>query len=186
MINNNGKDQLYFLDVSKTIKAVSLDLISYFSEEQFGGTILEQNFYHESSHMIDKVLEHNALYRTDAIYSEEKWWSFNPKEFIDLNPEYGGYYVSYEMMPMEYYQELFTTYFANDYGKSFSTEDRATILEAAMMGTSQIFSPNISEPLHDKLEYYCQSIRDCFDTTGWPTYTTWENTLRKAKVRAYE
>lgn len=302
MIDNSGKDQLYFWDVSKTSKADSLDLISYFSEEQLGGTILEQtyydqtktlsekcgatikiadqcettyldhiveqecdlqkvktglamiekaltsypdgffqqlrygnyrkieinlageiatkeqidsytptaflqhengkitmvlninetadiieqNFYHESSHMIDKVLEHNALYRTDAIYSEEKWWSFNPKEFIALNPEYGGYYVSYEMMPMEYYQELFTTYFANDYGKSFSTEDRATILEAAMMGTSQIFSPNISKPLHDKLEYYCQSIRDCFDTTGWPTYTTWENTLRKAEGRAYE
>lgn len=142
--------------------------------------VLEQNFYHESSHIIDKVLEHDALYREDALYSEEKWWSLNPEEFIELNPENGGYYESYEIMPMEYFQEKFSSYFAADYGKSFSTEDRATIFETAMIGTYQMFSPNVSYPLYSKLEYYCQCIRDCFDTTGWPEYTTWEAALREA------
>lgn len=139
---------------------------------------LEQNFYHESSHIIDKVLEHDAFYRDDALYSEETWWTLNPEEFIALNPENGGYYGSYEIMPMEYYQEIFTPYFAADYGKSFSTEDRATVFEAAMIGTYQIFSPQVSYPLYAKLEYYCRCIRDCFDTTDWPEYTAWEAALR--------
>lgn len=142
---------------------------------------LEQNFYHESSHIIDKVLAHDALYTDDALYSEEKWWSLNSEEFVALNPENGGYYGSYEIMPMEYYQEVFAPYFAVDYGKSFSTEDRATIFETAMVGTYQIFSPNVSYPLYLKLQYYCQCVRDCFDTTGWPEYTTWEATLRDAE-----
>lgn len=136
--------------------------------------ILERNFYHESSHMIDKVLEHDALYREDALYSEEIWASFNPEEFISLNPENAGYYGSYEIMPMEYFQEIFTPYFVSDYGKSFPTEDRAMIFENAMLRNTQIFSADVSEPLNRKLEYYCQCIRDCFDTTDWPERTAWE------------
>lgn len=141
---------------------------------------LEQNFYHESSHIIDKVLEHDALYREEALYSEEKWSSLNPKEFISLNPDCNGYYYSYAIMPMDYYQEIFTSYFASDYGKSFPTEDRATIFEAAMNGTTQIFSRNVSAPLYSKLEYYCQCIRDCFNTSGWPEYTAWEMALQES------
>lgn len=141
-----------------------------------GNDIIEQNFYHETSHMIDKVLEQNALYRADALYSEESWWSLNPKEFIALNPDKGGYFESYAMMPMEYYEEIFTSYFSEDYGKSFSTEDRATIFQTAMSGNTQIFSSN--DPLYAKLQYYCQCIRDCFDTTGWPEYTAWEKALQ--------
>lgn len=143
--------------------------------------ILEQNFYHESSHIIDKVLENDAFYREDALYAEETWWSFNPAEFIELNPAYGGYFESYEMMPMEYYEELFTSCFVIDYGKTFSTEDRATIFEQAMLGAAQIFSNERFPVVFSKLEYYCQCIRDCFDTTGWPEYTKWEATLNNAR-----
>lgn len=139
---------------------------------------LEGNVYHEFSHVIDKVLAHDALYREDALYSEETWWSMNPAEFINLNPEYGGYYESYEMMPMDYYQEDFTSYFVIDYGKTFSTEDRATIMEAAMSGNYRSFSKEVSEALYAKLEYYSQCIRDCFDTTGWPDVTKWEQALK--------
>ena len=28
-----------------------------------------------------------------------------------------------------------------------------------------------------KLEYLCRCIRDCFDTTGWPETTVWEQVL---------
>lgn len=140
---------------------------------------LKQNFYHESSHIIDQVLEHDALYREDALYSEETWCSMNPAEFFALNPAGNGYYESYAIMPMDYYQELFVPYFASDYGKSFSTEDRATIFENAMIGNRVIFSADVSAPLRAKLEYYCRCIRDCFDTTGWPDCTTWEAALNE-------
>lgn len=137
--------------------------------------VLEQNFYHESSHIIDQVLEHDAQYREDACFSEERWQSLNPETFLMLNPQYGGYYESYEIMPMTYYQEEFTPYFVIDYGKSFATEDRATIFEAAMMKKDDRLSAD--GPLHEKLEYYCQCIRDCFDTTGWGEETAWEAAL---------
>lgn len=142
-----------------------------------GAEALEQNFYHESSHIIDEVIAHDALYRETACFSEETWQSLNPESFRALNPEYGGYYESYEIMPMEYYQEEFTPYFVIDYGKSFATEDRATIFEAAMMKKDARLSADGSLPLHAKLEYYCKCIRDCFDTTNWPEYTTWEEAL---------
>lgn len=124
------------------------------------------------------MMAHDALYRDDALYSEETWWSMNPAEFINLNPEYGGYYESYEMMPMDYYQEDFTSYFVIDYGKTFFTEDRATIMEAAMSGNYRSFSKEVSEALYAKLEYYSQCICDCFDTTGWPDVTKWELALK--------
>lgn len=135
-------------------------------------SVLEQNFYHESSHIIDKVLEHDALYRDSSLYSEDTWTSLNPESFISLNPENGGYFFSYEIMPMDYYQEAFTPYFVSDYAKTFPTEDRATIFETAMMGNSQIFTVN--DPLRAKLSYYSNCIRDYFDTDGWPEYTAWE------------
>lgn len=136
-------------------------------------SILEQNFYHESSHIIDKHLEHVALYKENSLYSEETWASFNPADFIQLNPEYKGYYGSYDIMPMEYFDEAFTPYFVYDYGKSFPTEDRATIFETAMVGNTNIFS-GADNPLQKKLSYYSQCIRDAFDTTGWPECTAWE------------
>lgn len=142
-------------------------------------SILTQNIYHESSHIIDKVLELNALYREDALYSEEKWGALNPESFISLSPENSGYFYSYEMMPMVYYQEEFTSYFATDYGKSYPTEDRATIFETAMMGTSQVFDPEVSPGLHAKLEYYCNCIRDCFDTSSWIDTPLWEAVLNE-------
>lgn len=144
-----------------------------------GEDALLSNIYHESSHIIDKVLEHDALYRPDALFSEEQWQSMNPPEFAALSPETGGYYDSYEIMPMEYFQESFSSYFVIDYGKSFSTEDRATIFEAAMNGSFGRFPPEQFQPLYAKLEYYCRCIRDCFNTDGWPEQTAWELALAR-------
>ena len=140
--------------------------------------IIEQNFYHESSHIIDKRLEYNALYRENALYSEETWSSFNPSSFFRLNPECNGYFGSYEIMPMDYFQEEFTPYFVSDYGKSFATEDRSTIFETAMAKNADIFS-DASNPLWKKLSYYSECIRDDFDTTGWPECTVWEEPIKE-------
>lgn len=140
-----------------------------------GSEVVEQNFYHETSHIIDKVLEWDSLHRDGALYSETAWQELNPAEFIALNPAAGGYYDSYEIMPMEYYQESFSNYFAIDYGKSFATEDRATIFELAMTGNALRFRQ--AAPLYEKLEYYSLCIRDCFDTDGWPECTVWEAAL---------
>ena len=140
--------------------------------------IIEQNFYHESSHIIDKRLEHNAKYRKNTLYSEQTWGSFNPSSFLRLNPECNGYFDSYEIMPMDYFQEEFTPYFISDYGKSFATEDRATIFETAMAKNADIFF-DANNPLCKKLSYYSECIREDFDTAGWPACTVWEEPMKK-------
>ena len=66
-------------------------------------------------------------------------------------------------------------YFVNDYACRYATEDRATMMEMAMMGNDFIY--DINPHLRDKLSYYSECIRDCFNTDGWPESTTWENIL---------
>lgn len=134
--------------------------------------IIELNLYHESSHIIDKVLEYDSEHREDSYYSEFKWQNLNPESFIELNPYMGGYYGSYDMMPMEYFVEEYVPYFISTYAMSYSTEDRATIFAEAMMGHILPFSVN--DPLMKKLDFYSKSIRDTFDTTDWPVQTAWE------------
>lgn len=137
--------------------------------------IVELNLYHESSHIIDKVLEYDSEHREDSYYSEDKWQSLNPESFIELSPYMGGYYGSYDMMPMEYFEEEYVPYFISFYAMSFSSEDRATIFAEAMMGHDMPFTVNA--PLMKKLDFYCTAIRDTFDTTGWPEETVWERIL---------
>lgn len=139
---------------------------------------IEENFHHETAHIIDRLLAHDARYREDALYAQDDWWALNPASFRALAPENGGYYDSYAIMPMEYYQEEFSSCFVIDYGKTFATEDRATIFAAAMQGNTARFAA--AAPLRAKLDYYSRCIRDCFDTTGWPETTRWEATLKNA------
>lgn len=173
-IKNSNEAEVYESNAFVQLRDGKIIMVINITENIEG---MEKIFYHESSHIIDAALDYDSTYREDAVYSEEKWNQRNPESFVNLNPEMGGYYGSYEMMPMEYYEEEFVPYFVDDYGKTFATEDRATIFENAMIGNKQQFSTEIFQPLHDKLEYYCESIRDYFDTTGWPECTVWEEVL---------
>lgn len=173
-ITNANENEVYTSNAFVQLRDGKIVMVLNISEDIEN---LERTFYHESSHMIDAALEHDSTYRKDAVYSEKMWETLNPESFISLNSETGGYFNSYEMMPMEYYQEEFGPYFVDDYGKTFSTEDRATIFENAMIGNKQQFSTTTFQPLYNKLEYYCKSIRDYFDTTGWPECTAWEECL---------
>ena len=67
-------------------------------------------------------------------------------------------------------------YFVTEYALTFPTEDRATLLEAAMNNYSWDFEPDSGR--RAKLQYYAACIRDCFDTTGWPEITLWEQVLQ--------
>lgn len=133
-------------------------------------TLLKQNFYHETSHIIDKKLEYDARYREGALYSEEAWEALNPEGFP-------GYYGSYGVLPDEYLAEEFNPYFIDLYAMTKATEDRARIFEYAAIGKSIYFKEEIFYGRRAKLEYYCECIRDAFDTTGWPETTIWEEGL---------
>jgi hypothetical protein len=121
-------------------------------------------FFHEFSHVIDKKLLWDARFREDALFSEETWRAFFPEEFR-FAYSYAG--IEEQFMKEEYFQ-----YFVSNYGMTYPTEDRATLMEEAM--SEHRVSYEIRPLLVERMEYYSACIRQCFDTTGWPEYTRWE------------
>jgi hypothetical protein len=124
-------------------------------------------YYHEFSHIIDKRLEYDASLRPEALYSDSAWMELQPKGF--------GYSYSYDYLPDDVGSSRYDGWFVDYYACTFPTEDRARIMEYAM---AQIYWPFEGDtPIDDKLTYYSRCIRDCFDTTGWPEKTVWEQAI---------
>lgn len=135
------------------------------------GENLEEHLHHEIFHLTDDRLAFDAGLRENAVYSEDRWMELNPKEF-----EYS--YNLFEL-PEEYFNDNYRGWFIELYSRTYPREDRATIMEYAMLGMDAMF---IAEPYRQaKLEYLCECIRDAFDTTGWPEHTVWEETLKSSK-----
>lgn len=124
--------------------------------------------YHEFSHLIDRRLEWDATLRSDALFSEEAWLALQPEGF--------DYAYSYDVIPESVTAYYGSGYFVYDYGCTWPTEDRATLLGAAMDGDAYLFQ--VQPALQRKLEYYSRCIRDCFNTDGWPEVTAWEAVLQ--------
>lgn len=131
---------------------------------------LEEHLHHEIFHLTDDKLAFDAGIRENAVYSEDQWAALNPEEF-----EYS--YNLFEL-PESYFEDDYGEWFIELYSRTYPREDRATIMEYAMLGMDAMF---ISAPYRQaKLEYLCECIRDAFDTTGWPEETRWEKTLRES------
>ncbi len=130
--------------------------------------IMEQTVYHEFSHIIDKRLEFGAKYNESALYSESVWLSFNPDGFkyTGDGDAVAGAVNGYE------------AYFIDDYACTDSGEDRARVLEYAMMGAlypdknyAKFFDAEHSG-IKAKLDYYSTCIRaelgaNWIDTPLW-------------------
>lgn len=129
--------------------------------------IREAVIFHEFSHIIDKCLGWDAELREDALYSEEGWMALQPEGF--------AYADSYKNAPDSVKQFYDSGYFVRDYSCVSASEDRAMMLEKAMVGEQAVFDAN--PYLMPKLEYYCACIRDTFDDTDWPEVTCWEQLL---------
>lgn len=131
----------------------------------------EGTYYHEFSHIIDRRLEWDSVYRAGALYSEDAWMELQPQGF--------AYSYSYQAPPENWGDYL--NWFVDDYAMTMPTEDRARVMEYAMndWGWAFVDRPN----LIPKLEFYSKCIRDCFDTTGWPEQTVWETILAQAKTQ---
>ncbi len=127
---------------------------------------MAQTFCHEMVHVINGKLDFDASLRNDALYSEEAWQKLNPDTF-----QYAG---TYDQMPMSYFTDGLDAYFIDLYSRTYAKEDRARMLEHAMVGNSWMFS---TPQRKAKLQYLCDCIRDCFDTTDWPEKTFWEKAL---------
>lgn len=129
----------------------------------------EAAVYHELSHIIDSRLAWDAGLREGALFSEEDWLALQPAGF--------QYAWSYRNIPESVTAYYSSNYFVMDYSCTFPTEDRATLLGAAMTGAFDEFENRPA--LLTKLDYYSRCIRDCFDTAGWPSVTLWEEPLNR-------
>lgn len=127
-------------------------------------SILTQTMYHEFSHVIDKKLAFASVYHSEPVYSEEGWRELNPEGFVYNETYYGTLDPQY------------ADYFVDAYACTNETEDRACIMEYAMIQDASVFEGK--EGLNRKLDYYCAGIRAYFDTTGWPEKTLWEQMLQ--------
>ena len=133
-------------------------------------TLTENNVYHEVTHMTDGKLSWDAKLRGDALFSEEAWNKLLPEGFAYA-------YTYQDLTGSSIWDYVNSGYFVNDYACRYPTEDRATMVEMAMMGNDSIYAAN--PYLGAKLDYYSRCIRDCFNTDGWPEVTAWEKILKK-------
>ena len=83
--------------------------------------------------------------------------------------------MTYTGTPEEQLPFLESRYFITEYALTYPTEDRATLMEAAMCNYTWDFEPGSGT--RRKLQYYADCIRDCFHTEGWPETTLWEQVL---------
>ena len=132
-----------------------------------GYMLLKKTVFHEVSHVIDARLKWDSMIREDALFSEETW--------LTLQPEGFHYAMTYTGAPEELLHFMESRYFITDYALTYPTEDRATLMEAAMSNFAWDFEPGAGT--RRKLQYYADCIRDCFDTEGWPETTLWEQVL---------
>lgn len=132
---------------------------------------IEQTLHHEIMHIIDNKLRFDANLRDGALYSEEMWNTYNPEGFTYVEDKFH--------LPESVYSDGYESYFIDIYSRTTANEDRARIMEYAMVEADWAFSN--ADGRFEKLEYLCECIRDAFDTEGWPTQTVWEKTLNRCK-----
>ena len=79
-------------------------------------------------------------------------------------------------MPEELLAYVDAGHFIMDYSMTFPTEDRAVLMAAAMQLKDWYFEDGSCN--REKMRFYAECIRDCFDTDGWPEVTLWEQILK--------
>ena len=154
-------------DVSKTAEAFSREGSTEYLLVLDGDALNETNIHHELSHIADKRILLNSVLRKDAVFSDEAWMALQPEGFA-----YADSYTDISADVEEFYG---SGYFARNYACVSASEDKATMMETAIMARTDIYDKN--PHLLPKLEYSCACIRDSFDTTGWPEVAPWEQLL---------
>lgn len=137
------------------------------SEDLYGWL---NTIHHELSHIIDQRLFYKSTWlSSECKFSEEGWASLNPSDFV-YSEDYATYY---DYKPYDKYSD----YFISSYSSTYPTEDRAEIFSKACEyadGDLYVKDVFFNKKVMAKMKYYCECIRDGFDTTGWPDELPWE------------
>lgn len=127
---------------------------------------MEQNVYHEICHVIDnRVFAHCSAY--------DNWDILNPKGF-----QYDYSYVAHVDQNDSVYLENETRAFIDSYAMSYPKEDRARIMEYAMVeGNESYFTSSV---MQKKLHQICQGIRKAYGLQKSPEEFLWERYLSES------
>lgn len=126
---------------------------------------MERYIYHEIFHMID-----NRVFASCSAY--DNWEDLNPRGF-----QYDYNYTSYMDRDSDTYLEKDTRAFIDSYAMTYPTEDRARIMEYAMMeDTADYFA---SPLMQEKLSRICRGIRKAYDLTESTEQFPWEQYLKE-------
>lgn len=128
----------------------------------------EQSLYHEMFHAIDSYV----LTETKAY---DFWDSLNPKGF-----KYDYDYITNQFRQDYKYLEDGSRSFIDMYSMSFPKEDRARIMEYAMMPGNEAYFK--SSTMQSKLKTVCKGIREAFGLKKYAEPLPWEQYLKKPLV----
>lgn len=141
-----------------------------FWEDDHGFVVLamgsgsEAALYHELCHIIDAVV----LSYCDAY---DGWDALNPGDF-----EYDYDYIQNQSRESWEFLQPHSQSFIDMYSMSYPKEDRARIMEYAMLeGNQELFQAPV---LQKKLETMCIGIREAFRLESIPTPLPWEQYLQ--------
>lgn len=180
----NGKVQIYLADKILPVDETAIDTSIGVENTIDGITFLvldinewgdlENTIYHEIFHVIEQYLNMDET----AFFDYEIWDSLNPTGFAydndyhinENNIDWSD--VAFEMEENAYFIDL--------YSKSFPGEDRARIMEYAMMDDTDTRKTSLYyDGILQKLRYISEQIRKGFDTSNWPETVVWEEAWRK-------
>ncbi len=126
---------------------------------------LEQDLYHEIFHVLDS-------YVLSSCVAYDDWENLNPYGF-----EYDyDYIANANRADVDYLYEDDRA-FIDQYSMSFPSEDRARVMEYAMMPDNALYFE--SDMLQAKLSQLCLGIRQAFGMEEDPRVLPWEQYLRK-------
>jgi len=140
--------------------------IQFFEEEEAyvvitTGQYSEQALYHELYHVMDT----HILTESTAL---DQWEALNPVGFSYSKGAYGP-------EDFDIYLQGQTRAFADRYSMTYPKEDRARILENAMLqGKKDLF---LSEYMQQKLSSLCRGIREAYKLDKLPEVLPWEQYL---------
>ncbi len=130
--------------------------------------IIDMNFYHELFHVIDsRVLSSCTAY--------DSWNTLNPAGF-----EYDYDYIANLNRDDYSFLEGDAQAFIDLYAMSYPKEDRARIMEYAMMPDTEFCF--VSATMQAKLRQLCIGIRIAFDLEEYPDVLPWERYLKAPLV----
>lgn len=123
-----------------------------------------ENLYHEIFHVIDSYV----LARSNAY---DNWEDLNPEGF-----QYDYNYINNQFREDYQYLEGENRAFIDMYSMSFPGEDRARVMEYAMMSGNDAFFE--SDTMQAKLQMICKGIRAAFGLKKYTEPLLWEQYLK--------